>query len=398
VSGATPEGAAGTPSAEETPRATEQVKATSVGREGLGTVSGSIDNNTGEDLPSDLKVTLRGYDHGADPSTGPQEVLTLESTLEADGTFVFENVEMPLSRIFLAELTYEGLALQSDFAIVEEGATSLSLPPIPLYARSEDTSALVIDETRVFFEYGTDVVQVFNVYSFRNPGDETILIDFGSSNEIPFIRSPEGSTGFGYEPLQDSEPFQPVENGFAIPPSENAYGLIAFASLPKAKEVQFTQEFVLPVSAVTVFLPEGVRAEGAEMTDLGVQTIQNFNFQIYELTNVEAGQTVAFTISGTPRASTNAASPDAASDSNTNLLLGAGAVGLALIMAGGWLYLRDRRGMEENDVEEVDEFESSEEVIDAIIALDDLHRAKKISADAYQKRRAQLKEILKEML
>ncbi len=41
---------------------------------------------------------------------------------------------------------------------------------------------------------------------------------------------------------------------------------------------------------------------------------------------------------------------------------------------------------------------SSEAVIDAIIALDDLHRAKKISDEAYQKRRAELKEILKGMM
>ena len=44
---------------------------------------------------------------------------------------------------------------------------------------------------------------------------------------------------------------------------------------------------------------------------------------------------------------------------------------------------------------EDDEFETSEDVMDAIIALDDLHRAKKISDEAYQKRRAELKEILK---
>jgi hypothetical protein len=51
---------------------------------------------------------------------------------------------------------------------------------------------------------------------------------------------------------------------------------------------------------------------------------------------------------------------------------------------------------EEEDVDNVDdEFESSEDVMDAIIALDDLHRSRKISDEAYQKRRAELKEILK---
>jgi hypothetical protein len=78
-------------------------------------------------------------------------------------------------------------------------------------------------------------------------------------------------------------------------------------------------------------------------------------------------------------------------------LIGAGALGIALILAGAWMYLRDRNRGEDSGVEEKDdEFESSEDVIDAIIALDDLHRARKISDEAYQKRRAGLKDILKE--
>jgi len=75
-----------------------------------------------------------------------------------------------------------------------------------------------------------------------------------------------------------------------------------------------------------------------------------------------------------------------------------------LLLAGGWMYLRDRRHTqdeiedEEEEEEDEDEFSSSEEVLDAIIALDDLHRAKKISSEPYQKRRTELKEILKEMI
>jgi hypothetical protein len=78
-------------------------------------------------------------------------------------------------------------------------------------------------------------------------------------------------------------------------------------------------------------------------------------------------------------------------------LIGAGALGIALILAGAWMYLRDRnRDGDSNGEEDIEnEFESSDDVIDAIIALDDLHRAKKISDEAYQKRRAELKDILK---
>jgi len=171
--------------------------------------------------------------------------------------------------------------------------------------------------------------------------------------------------------------------------------------VPKSREFEFSQEFVLPASAVTVFVPEGVTAKGDKSTDLGLQAIQNFNFQIYEMGSVAAGETVKLSVSGTPKETGDAsASTPAEATSNQNLLIGAGAMGIALILAGAWMYLRDRHREEEgtSDQETGNEFESAEDVMDAIIALDDLHRARKISDDAYQKRRAELKEILKGMM
>ena len=398
---------AGTPSTEETLATTEQApsssEGTSVARAGFGTVSGTVENKTGADLPSDLKVTLRGYDHGADPSQGPQEVFSQEGTLNEGGAFTFENIEFPLNRIFIAELNYDGMVLKSDFAIVKEGNTSLGLPPITLYNQTEDTSKLIVDEAQIFFEYGTDTIQVFNVYTFRNPGDEMVVVKLNQNGEVPFIKAPEGSSGFGYERMQDSQPFMQTDNGFAIPPSEGAYGLLAFASVPKAKEFEFSQEFVLPAASVTVFVPEGITIKSDKSTDLGIRAIQDFNFQIYDMGVVGKGEKLNLAVSGTPKepgsASTSASAP-AQATSNQNLLIGAGALGLALILAGAWMYLRDRNRVEDGNGEESEtaEFESSDDVIDAILALDDLHRAKKISDEAYHKRRAELKDILKEMI
>jgi hypothetical protein len=281
---------------------------------------------------------------------------------------------------------------------VKESDTSLILPPIKLYQKTTDTSKLIVDETRIFFEYGTDSVQVFNVYSFRNPSDEMVVVTLNENGEIPFIKPPEGSSGFGYEAMQDSEPFLQTDNGFAIPPSEKSYGLIAFASVPRGTKIAFSQEFALPVATVTVFVPEGVTVKSDQSSDLGVQAIQDFNFQIYELNSVGAGEKVQLTISGTPKDATTSSTP--AITSNQNLLIGAGAFGIALILAGAWMYWRDRNRPEDADSEEneEDEFESAEDVMDAVIALDDLYRAKKISDVAYQRRRAELKEILKEKM
>lgn len=392
---------AGTPSAEETPAGTQQAAAepepTVVLQEGFGTISGTIDNQTSKDLPSDLKVTLRSFDHGTDPSAGPQEVASQETTAAADGSYSFANVEMPERRIFIAEVEVDGIQVQSDFAIVEAGASSLTLPPLVIREMTNDTSLLVVDEVRIFFDYSDTDVQVFGVYSFRNPSDKTIVVPLKDNSEIPFIKMPEGTINQGYEALQSSEPFVNTGDGLAIPPSDGSYGLIAFTTMPKQDEYVVTQPFVLPVTNLSVFLPEGTMAKGERLTSQGLQPIENFNFEVYNVVHVPAGETISFTVSGEPVETSESTNAPAAS-TNQTLLIGAGILGLALIAGGAWLYLRDRNRTSEEDDEEEEEFESSEDVLDAIVALDDLHRAKKISDEAYQKRRAELKDILKGMM
>jgi mono/diheme cytochrome c family protein len=391
---------AGTPAAEGTPIGTEQAAATNeptaVVQEGLGSISGTIDNQTGADLPSDLKVTLRGFDHGADPSAGPQEVFTQETSVNEDGSYSFENVEIPSRRIFIAEVAVDGVQMQSPFVIVEEGSTALTIPAVVVYGMTDDISLLIVDEVRMFFDYGDADIQVVGIYSFRNPSDKTVIVDLENGNEIPFIRIPEGSSLQGYEALQDSKPFVNTEKGFAIPPGDGSYGLAAFTTVPKQKEFEITQPFVLPVLSLSVLLPEGVTAEGNRLVGEGQQAIQNFNFEVYSVTNIPAGEILKFTVSGQPDEASGSTAE--AATVNQNLLFGAAALGLALIAAGAWLYMRDRNTIEDADEGDEEEFDSSEEVLDAIVALDDLRRDKKISEEAYRKRRAELKDILKGMM
>ena len=365
---------------------------------GLGRVSGSIENKTGAVLPSNLAVKLRGFEHGQDPSAGPQEVYTLDGTVNTDGTFTFENVELKEGRIFIAEIKHEGIAAQSDFQVVEAGATSLSLPPIVLHGTTRDASVLQIENVHIFFDFTAQggTIQIFAVYTFKNTSDKTLVTPLQDSQDIPFIKFPAGAEKLGYEASQNSAPFLSTDSGFAMPPNEQSYSLIAFASLPKDKKIEVSQPFDLPVATVTIFLPEGVKVNSKQLTKSDAQTIQGLTFQGYTASGLKAGDTLTFTLSGTPKETSTASAP---LSQNQTLLIGAGALGAAMILAGVWLYLRDRnRSMEEEEEEEDEnEFDSAEEVMDAIIALDELHRAGKLEDEAYQKRRAELKEFLKEM-
>ncbi len=387
----TPTAEAGTPAAEVTPGAGTEIASTP--NAGSGNVSGTVENKTGKKLSSDTKVTLRGFEHGADATAGPVEVTTVEGVLTADGKYSFENVEIPENRIYLAEIIIDGVTYQSEFTVVKAGMTELSLPPIVMYGTTEDFSGLKVTSLQIFFDFANaGDPQMFTLYSIMNDSDKTVAINIGKDEDVPFVAFAKDTKKLGYQTSQDSAPFVPTEKGFAMPPSKTSYGLVAFSSLPKTQDIVISQPVILPIQKVDIFLPEGMVAEGKALTDEGIQPIEGTNFHVYSLSNVEKNTSIDFTIKGA--AQDTAVNPDVLQ--NKNLLIGIGAFGAVLILLGVWLFMRDRRNSEDEESDESsEEFVDSESAMDAIIALDDLHRAGKISDEVYQKRREELKNALK---
>lgn len=363
---------------------------------GMGAVSGSVENQTGADLPSDMKVTLRGYKHGTDTNTAPEEVVTLEGSVNADGTFAFENVEINEGLIFLAEVAVDGLTYKSDFSIVKAGTTDVALPAITVHATSGDFNLLKVQSLQLFFDLASaENAQVFSVYTILNDSDKTVIVKMGEKAEIPFAAFPTGAAGLGYEATQDTAPFMEIDGGFAMPPNKTPYGLIAYSSLPNGKEIPISQTAFLPIGEISLLLPEGVEVEGKNLTDGGAQAMGSMNFHVYTAGGLAKGENLEFTLTGKPEKT--AVNPDVTQ--NKSLLIGIGAVGVALILAGAFMFWRDRKreeDVEDEDGDEEDEqLDDPESVMDAIIALDDLHRAGKIPDESYQQRRAELKEALK---
>jgi mono/diheme cytochrome c family protein len=389
--------AEGTPSAEATlTDGTPQAEVTEEPLSGS-LIIGQIDNRTGEDLPSGLKVTLRGFDHGADPSAGPTEILNIQGDVNPDGSYAFE-AELIESQIYLSEVEINGMSYQSAFAVVPAGASELVLEPIVVYPTSEDISQLQVEELQIYFDFASEETQIFAVYFITNTSEQTVLVPMAEGTNIPFISFPEGATGLGFETTDNSAKFVQTENGFAIPPSETPYGLIAFASIPKASELKIVQPALLPINSISLFLPEGMNAEGTTLTDTGIQNLQGANFHVYTAAPVAQDTNFEFTLTGEPASVSE--SPDITQ--NQTVLIGVGVLGVILILAGVFIYMRDRKKFAELDEEDDDEveddddrFEDSESIMDAIIALDDLHRAGKIGDEAYKKRRAELTSALK---
>ncbi len=350
-------------------------------------VLGRVEAMNGARLPSPLSVTLYGYD--MDPNATPLEKVRLATTLASDGSYRFEGVEMPAGRIFLAEVAVDGVRFVSPMAVASKDQSELSLPTIRVYPVTKDFSQLRISQVHIQVDVGETQLQVFTVYSVLNPTQQAVFVKTDGTN-LPFINFPENASHTGIELSQDSAPLLNAEGGVALPPSDQSYGFVAFYILPYTNRVQLRQLFPLGSDSLIVILPEGMKAQGEEIEDAGTRTFQGNVFHLFRKNGVPGGSILELTISGRPR------TPSAATITpSQSLWMGMGALGIALIVIGVWFYFRKRNEMAE--VGEESPYETEEEVLDAILALDDLHRAGQLSDSAYQERRAELKALLEEM-
>ena len=76
-------------------RAQAAEEPTVIAKQVLEPSAGPLKTKRGPLCPLILKSLLRGYEHSADPNTGAQEVFSQEGTVNEDGSFVFEDVEIP---------------------------------------------------------------------------------------------------------------------------------------------------------------------------------------------------------------------------------------------------------------------------------------------------------------
>ena len=82
----------------------------------------------------------------------------------------------------------------------------------------------------------------------------------------------------------------------------------------------------------------------------------------------------------------------------SGILIGLGALGFALVIAGVWLYRRNSSSADklddQADIVEAPFEETTESIMDAILTLDDLYQANQLPEEAYLQRRSELKARL----
>ena len=130
--------------------------------------------------------------------------------------------------------------------------------------------------------------------------------------------------------------------------------------------------------------------KGEVLEDLGVQSLPGEEVQVYSTAGIPREGDLAFRISGRIDGSGGLA---ASLPRNQLIAYGAGIAGVLMLDVGIGLYLRGRSGAG-RDRSEPGITTSREEILDSIIALEDLYQNGEISQESFEKKRDALKAQL----
>jgi mono/diheme cytochrome c family protein len=386
-----------------TPAATESSAASSAqpteeNVAGFGRIEGQVVSASGGELPNDLTVTLYGFDQ-------MQQTFDAEAGVDEEGMYIFEKVPMPQGRAFVVSMEVDGVAYSSDIAVVDEEAGDMVLM-LPYYETTSDASQLTVDRLHLLFEYiEPETLRVVEMYIISNPGDKIVVAEEEGQPVLNYAL-PEGATNLQFQDGGIGERYLVQEEAFGdmavIRPGVSQHQVIYSYDLPYSNGLDFKHGVHLPVDALIVMLPEnGIKLAGAQLTDMGTRDVQGIPYHTYSGNFMEAGSDLVIEITGR----STARGPVVSLGSNSTLTIGLLAFGVALIAAGGWLFLRSRNGRTER-TEQVMEQESPvpgssgnvDTLLDAILALDDQYRAGEIPREAYLKRREELKASIRDLL
>jgi hypothetical protein len=213
---------------------------------------------------------------------------------------------------------------------------------------------------------------------------------------------PPNASGLEFQDGELGKRYQKTEYGFAdtapVRPGSGTYQVLYSYEMPYDHKLELERKMPLDTNAIVILVPEDtVKVKGDQIQDAGLRDVQGVQYRMYNGGGLKQNTELSLTVTG--GSGTGGASLVASS--NSNLIIGLGALGTVMILLGVWMYQRNKtEKIGELDLEPpaVNSAEKPETVMDAILALDDLYQEGQLPEDAYLQRRGELKSRLKALL
>ncbi len=363
-----------------------------------GTVSGLVTNVTaGGTVPSDLKATLHDLDSQFNDS--PRE-----TTVGADGQFMFSDVLLAADRNYIVTVLYHGRTFASDFLPGDPATAKLDLP-LKIFEITNDSSVVHIAGWVSQITAVENVLQIAQVVSFINTSDKAYSNDLLANDDryaSVSVKLPPGAQVLSIAP--DDQRYVLSADGLTVtdtaPVMPDEQHIIQFIySIPYTGELRIEQPIDYAVQGPIRLLvtPDSIKVTSAQMAPLGPQTIRDQTYQGYGASlTLSAGDTLSYLVQGAVLVTDSGAVSSPASA--TNLLpVVLVVIGILVMLTAIVIYLRGRKPTAPVVVEG-----DSSVLIDGLIReiaeLDESHASGEINDETYQRRRDKLKSRLTELM
>ncbi len=359
-------------------------------------ITGKVTNDSGTPLPTGLKVSLIAFDN-------MQPTTTSETIANSDGSYEFKDVEMPAGRIYIASVEYNGQQFTSEppmhtGATIDETQDVLDLP-INVYDSTTDKNVVKADRLHIFLDFSSPgIVQVVELYLISNTSNQVLVSDKPEGGILEFSL-PNGAQTLQFQDSVLGERYLQTETGFAdtvpVKPGVSTDQVLFAFDLPYTKKAQISLPISINVDSVSAMIPiEGIKLKSSQLVDGGVRNNQGMNFRLFTGESLKAGSTLDMTVSGTTAVQST-------STSNVKVdpvLFSAGVLLLAISGVGLYFYQKQRKNTPKAEEAADPNLMDKESIMDAIIALDSLHKEGKLKDDIYTARREELKNRLKSLM
>jgi mono/diheme cytochrome c family protein len=343
---------------------------------------------SGGDIPKGLTASLVAYD-------AMQPVFTIDKKVGADNSAQWDDIEVRENRVYLVNIAHNGVVFRSQVlhgTDMKPGEVNDAF--VEVFETTTDNSKLSAERVHIFFDFPSeDRLQVVQMFLVANPGPAMVIPALEGKSVIEFNLPPDYAN-LQFESGELGGRFVQTADGFgdtsAVQPGSASHQVLFAYELAYNKSAVVPLHLPLKATNAILLTPDGgVRLEAEGLQDAGARAMQEGDMRIYALNNLAAGSTLQVKVTGLP-----GQRPVSGSESTTGMFVGGGLLVAVLVGIAVWL-IRRKEPAEEITEEELKEDDSVESLVDAIIALDDLHQAGKIPADAYKERRAELKERLR---
>jgi mono/diheme cytochrome c family protein len=356
------------------------------------TIHGTVADASGAAGAAGLAVVLDGFE-------GMNQAFENETTTAADGSYTFTNVPVKSGMAYMVRVSKDGYSYNSDILHAADVSGESAELPVTLFDTTTDASGLVAERLHVFFDFSQPgTVQVVQLYIISNPTGKTVVAAAADQPALAF-QVPGDAANLQFDGGSLGDRFVQTADGFgdleAVQPDPEQHQVLFSYDLPYDRKLSLEIPVSLNVNAAVVMLPtSGIKLQSDQLMDSGSRDVQGMTYQLYTAANVAKGSALKIDLSG----KVNSSAPEPGSD-QTGLFIGLG-VFVVVLAGGGYGWFRRRRlaAVGADPVSGESALESEDDLLDAILALDDLHQAGKISDDAYEQRRAELKEQLKQAL